>query len=139
MSPPDASDLATRLHAVTAQIREMAGKATEGPWDATCMGSEGYHVHELIPRRGKRRRRTALCTYEDWETDKANATFIASMSPDIAILIADAIDAVAEAHVAIRWPHDDDHEYVCARCGLDSPCPDLTAWLPLVDAFEARR
>lgn len=119
MTPPPSPDLATRLHAVTAQIRDMAGPCAEFtktyPWPTA---QEFHHGHQV---------------------GTIDATFIASMSPDIAILIADVMDAVAEEHIAIHWPHDDDHEYVCARCGLDSPCADLTRWAPLVEAFEARR
>lgn len=80
-------------------IRARLDAATPGPWREMCMGSEGYHVYEDVSTTGKLRRKlTARCTYEDWETDKANASLIANAPADLAWLL-DAL-AAAEARAA---------------------------------------
>ena len=88
-----------------AEIRARVEAAAPGPWAETCMGSEGYHVHEATRITGKRRKRLALCTYESWETDKANAAFIAHAREDVPALLAEVerlAGAVAAATELVR-------------------------------------
>ena len=78
-----------------AELRALAEAATAGPWEAQVLGSEGYAVRaEPIPV-GKgsmtRRPRVARCGHEDWDTDKANAAFIAAARTAVPALL-DALD-----------------------------------------------
>jgi hypothetical protein len=73
------------------RLAEQAQAATPGPWRADVLGSEGYAVTTVngvkpVPKQtGRLRRpiRVARCGHEDWDTDKANAEFIAAASPDV--------------------------------------------------------
>lgn len=132
MTAPPSPDLATRLHAVSAQIRDTARKATPSPWFAQVNDLIGGACVMPIDKTAAEGSALGYVTIAEsaWP---ANATFIASMSPDIAALIADVMDRVANNH------RDKGAGY-CAACGDSTlPCLDLTLWLPLVEAFEARR
>lgn len=116
---------AVRLAALATRLRDLADQASPGPWVATCMGSEGHHVHEAEASEGIRRKRVALCTYEKWETDTANAAFIATMNPSVALALADLVDAAVNDHAAI-------YEADC-YCREGATCDNLDALLPLAD------
>lgn len=67
----------------------LSDAATPGEWVEMCMGSEGYHVYEQTSSTGTLRRKlVARCTYEDWETDKSNAPFLAAARTAVPVLLA---------------------------------------------------
>lgn len=78
----------------------LAQAATPGPWTADVLGSEGYAVNAERPasdHRLRRRLRVARCGHEEWETDKANAAFIAACDPDTILALRERVrEAEAE-------------------------------------------
>lgn len=83
-------------------LRKVAKAATEGEWEPRCMGSEGYAVIETKQSKGKRRKRVAFCGYEDWDTDKANASFIATFDPPTVLALLSTISAQEERLAALE-------------------------------------
>lgn len=79
-------------------LRTRADAASDGPWEANVLGSEGYDVRATRPPTPGRlsRLRVARCGWEEWETDKANAEHIASLDPTVARALADLLDAGAD-------------------------------------------
>jgi hypothetical protein len=91
---------AETLRRAAALMRERAEAATEGPWSAEAIGSEGYHVFgpngSRAPMKG--RARVAACTWQDWDEVKADADHIASWHPAVALAVADWLDAEAKEY-----------------------------------------
>jgi len=87
------------LRRAAAALRERAEKATPGPWEESVLGSEGYAVMAANPNGGLRRVRVSRHGYEDWDTDKANAEYVASMHPAVALAVATWLDSHADIHV----------------------------------------
>jgi hypothetical protein len=79
------------LRRAAALMRERAEAATDGPWSAEAIGSEGYHVFgpngSRAPMKG--RARVAACTWQDWDEVEADAEHIASWHPAVALAVAD--------------------------------------------------
>lgn len=82
------------LVSAAARIRAMATAATQGRWDASVLGSEGYDVRGVNPDSPIRRIRVGRCGYEKWETDKGNAEHIALWDPEVARAVAGLLDVV---------------------------------------------
>jgi hypothetical protein len=82
-----------------ALMRQRAEAASDGPWEALALGSEGYAVLAERPAEDRRRSRlrVARLGWEDWDTDRANAEHIASWPPAVAVAVADWLDAEADA------------------------------------------
>lgn len=88
------------------QLRELealAGKATQGRWFAYVLGSEGCDVRSepSVPMPGPKRLPTiARCWRLDWESDRANAEFIAAANPKViqALLNEITLSRQSEAH-----------------------------------------
>lgn len=76
-----------------AALRKVAEAATPGEWDASCIGSEGYHLMATNTDGPKRRIVVARCTYEKWETDRANAEHIAAFHPATVLALLDLIES----------------------------------------------
>lgn len=98
------------------RLRNAAAKATPGPWDHMCLGSEGCLVlraHGTIRERGKGR--VARFGQKDWQADHADAEFVTSMSPLVASALADWLDAAAQAwDEGMEW----DEALIVARAYL---------------------
>ena len=78
-------------------MRERVQAATEGPWRHMCLGSEGCLVLRAtgtVQERG--RGRVARFGQKDWQADHADAEYVAGMSPDFALAVADWLDAAAK-------------------------------------------
>lgn len=99
-SPPEAMRLAASL------LREGAAKATPGPWEHMCLGSEGCLVlrpHTTI--RERHHGRVAQFGCKDWQADHADAVYVAMMAPPVAAALADWLDAAAQAwDEGMEWP-----------------------------------
>lgn len=90
LSPAEELREAARL------MQERAEAATEGPWDAMVLGSEGYLVlrsNGTVRDRG--RHRVGRFGLKDWDSDKADAEYVASMHPLVALAVADWLDSAA--------------------------------------------
>jgi hypothetical protein len=77
-------------------MRERAEAATPGPWQHMCLGSEGCLVLRktgTIRERG--RGRVARFGQKEWKADHAEAEFVASMSPAVALPLARWLEDVA--------------------------------------------
>lgn len=79
------------------RLRDLAMEATAGPWTAEALGSEGYAVRgpsaPVAGTRGVQRRPwLARCGWEKWETDRANAEFIAACDPATILTLLDRLD-----------------------------------------------
>ena len=129
---------AAREH--VARLTELAQDATPAPWRPFAMGSEGYTV--LGPQgsvRGAHRKhtpRTALCTHEDWDTDKANAHAIAAIRNAAGGLL-----ATAQTVLLVHRPADPDASpwatTHCAGCRRERKWPCALVE-PLLNAFGIR-
>jgi len=111
-SPADALRTAAKL------MRERATAATPGPWTPMALGSEGYLVlreHGTIRERGKGRVGRFGC--KDWDDDRADAEYVASMHPLVALAVADWLDAEA-ASIEIYESADADKALAVARAYL---------------------
>jgi hypothetical protein len=89
----DTGSPAALLRQAAALLKERAEKATPGPWKHMCLGSEGCMVirdHGTIRERG--RGRIARFGSKDWQADHADAEFVATMSPPVALLLADLLE-----------------------------------------------
>jgi hypothetical protein len=105
---------ADELRAAAQLMRGRAGKATPGPWSAMVLGSEGYLVlkaNSTVRDRGKHR--VGRFGLKDWDSDKADAEYVASMGPDVAVALADALDAAADwlSAEGDSWAHEAARSY----------------------------
>ncbi|HET7326986.1 MAG TPA: hypothetical protein VFJ14_06820 [Nocardioidaceae bacterium] len=118
-----AVNAAEELTAAASRLRALAEAATPGPWRTECVGSEGWHVFGpcgLDERHPPRRPRVSAVTWGSFESDKADAAYIAAMSPPVALAVAELLDAAAQAHeyavtVGGRGLADDDAALAVAR------------------------
>ena len=91
-NPAEAIRLAASL------MREIAGKATPGPWAHMCLGSDGCQVlRSTGTARERSRGRVARFGQKEWQADHADATFVAAMNPVVALALADWLDAAAQS------------------------------------------
>jgi hypothetical protein len=129
---PETSPAET-LNAAASLMRERGGKATPGPWTPMVLGSEGYLVLRAnctVRERGRGRVGRFGC--KDWDDDRADAEYVASMHPLVALAVADWLDVTAKEAgewLALDMPecvHADGgcgctdplaHEWGCGRCG----------------------
>lgn len=90
-------------------LYSRANAATEGPWQHMCMGSEGcqvLRVHTTI--RDHRRSHVARFGRKDWHDDHHDADFVATMSPPVAVALAQWLQVKAAN------PSDHDYGYALA-------------------------
>lgn len=84
-------------------MRQRATAATMGPWKPMVLGSEGYLVlADWGTVRDRGRYRIARFGMKDWDTDKADAEYVASMHPGVALKIADWLEAVAASYAELE-------------------------------------
>lgn len=76
----------------TRALRTVALAATQGTWDAVCMGSEGYRVLAPNPDSPIRRIVVAIIGHEKWETDKANSEYVGTFGPATVLDLLDRIE-----------------------------------------------
>ena len=93
------------------RLMALAESATPGPWEANVLGSEGYDVRAPATPDVHRlhRMRIARCGYEAWETDKANAAFIAAAREAVPALVKALREARAEVERANAVADSMDH------------------------------
>lgn len=84
------------LRQAARRMREQAEAASPGPWHQMCMGSEGCQV--LNDGHLRERKRVSFSGRKEWKADHADATYIASMHPDVALALAEWLEC--EAHMA---------------------------------------
>ena len=90
MNPAEELRLAARL------LRERAGTATPGPWQHMCLGSEGCLVLRTSGTlRERGHGRVARFGHKEWKADHADAEYVASMHPAVALAVADLLDKIA--------------------------------------------
>lgn len=90
-------------------LYERAGASTPGGRQHMCLGSEGCIVlraHGTIRERGHGR--IARFGYGEWKQDHANAEFAATITPDLAVMLADWLQVKAAN------PGDHDYGYALA-------------------------
>ena len=99
----DLMDAAARL------LYSRADAATGGPWQHMCLGSEGCQVvraHNSI--RDRKGSHVARFGRKDWHDDHHDAVFVATMSPPLAIALAQWLQVKAAN------PGDHDYGYAVA-------------------------
>ena len=99
---------AETIRRAAVMLRERADVATPGPWSHMCLGSEGCLVlrkHGTIRERG--RGRVARFGQKDWQSDHADAEFVAAMHPGVAVALADWLDREAALIDAQVFPQSD--------------------------------
>jgi hypothetical protein len=74
-------------------MRETAEAATGGRWQHMCMGSEGCAV--LNNGHLRDRKRVAFFGRKEWKADHADAGYVASMDPPVALAVAGWLDDTA--------------------------------------------
>jgi len=74
-------------------MRERAEAASPGPWHQMCMGSEGCSV--LNDGHLRDRKHVSFSGRKEWKADHADATYIASWHPLVAVAVADLLDKLA--------------------------------------------
>lgn len=74
-------------------MRERAHAATGGHWHHMCMGSEGCAV--INDGRLRERKHVAFFGRKEWKADHADAQYVASMPPAVALAVADLLDKIA--------------------------------------------
>jgi hypothetical protein len=96
------------IRSAASLMRERAQAATPGPWAHMCLGSEGCQVlraNGTVRERG--RGRVARFGQKDWKPDHADAEYVASMSPAVAVALADWLDREAALIDAQVFPQSD--------------------------------
>jgi hypothetical protein len=88
---------ANELRQAAETLRTRAAAASTGPWESFVLGSEGYAVVADRPETERRRSRIRVARFgwEDWDTDKANAHWVATMHPGVGLALADWLDLTA--------------------------------------------
>jgi hypothetical protein len=75
------------------ELKALCAAATPGPWVAQVLGSDGYMVNRVLPDdadlREKMRRGVLKVNWLDWDSDKANAEFVAASRSAVPSLIAE--------------------------------------------------
>jgi len=103
------TDPAAELREAARLMRERAQAATPGVWREMHLGSEGCMV--INDGRLRERRRVAFFGCKEWKADHADASYVASMQPSVALAVADLLDKIA-------WMGELDREML-ARVGCD--------------------
>lgn len=99
MNPAEELRLAAKL------MRERAGTATLGPWQHMCLGSEGCLVLRTSGTlRERGHGRVARFGHKEWKADHADAEYVASMHPSVALAVADWLDAEEAVIGGFREP-----------------------------------
>ena len=108
---------AAELRQAAETLRVRAAAASTGPWESFVLGSEGYAVVADRPETERRRSRVRVARFgwEDWDTDKANATWVATMHPGVGLALADWLD----------WTFDQGHEGDADDSGCSECAPAL--------------
>jgi len=75
-------------------MRERGQAATGGRWHHLCMGSEGCAV--INDGHLRERKHVAFSGRKEWKADHADAQYIASMPPPVALAVADWLDRFAD-------------------------------------------
>lgn len=117
-----------QLRAAASLMRARANSATDGPWTAMVLGSEGYLVLKASATvRDRGRHRVGSFGLKDWDGDKADAEYVASMDPLVALAVADWLDATAkdaDEYLRLETPEcgHDDHTFIaCDYSGFQPP------------------
>ena len=100
-------------------MRERGHAATGGRWHHLCMGSEGCAV--INDGHLRERRHVAFSGRKEWKADHADAQYIASMPPPVALAVAVLLDKIA-------WMGELDAEML-ARVGCDEAIAIARAYL----------
>jgi len=100
-------------------MRERGHAATGGRWHHLCMGSEGCAV--INDGHLRERKHVAFSGRKEWKADHADAQYIASMPPAVALAVADLLDKIA-------WMGELDAEML-ARVGCDEAIAIARAYL----------
>jgi hypothetical protein len=85
---------AEELREAAKLMRETAEAATGGRWQHMCMGSEGCQV--INNGHLRERKRVAFFGRKEWKADHADAGYVASMDPPVAMAFATLLDELAE-------------------------------------------
>lgn len=140
------------IRRAAALMRERAEKATPGPWQHMCLGSEGCLVlRKSGTLRERGRGRVARFGQKEWKADHADAEFVAGMSPVVALALAEWLDGEAKlADETVAWDtpsctHEDPPcacdvtpGWACDRCGDwlgEGGCRCWTAVLKVARAY----
>ena len=78
---------AETLRAAASLMRFRANAASPGPWHQMCMGSDGCQV--LNDGHLRERKHVAWSGRKEWKADHADAEYVASMHPMVALAVAD--------------------------------------------------
>lgn len=90
-------------------LYERANAATEGSWQHMCMGSDGCLVIRATgTARERGHGRVAKFWLKDWHEDHHDAVYVATMSPPVAIALAQWLQVKAAN------PGDHDYGYALA-------------------------
>jgi len=100
-------------------MRERGHAATGGRWHHLCMGSEGCAV--INDGHLRERKHVAFSGRKEWKADHADAQYIASMPPPVALAVAVLLDKIA-------WMGELDAEML-ARVGCDEAIAIARAYL----------
>lgn len=121
---------AVRLAALATRLRDLADKATPGPW-AIPAPNVFRVIAPNAPHTNSAQGRTppypwaVVCDTGEEPTAHHDARFIATMNPSVALALADLVDAAVNDHAAI-------YEADC-YCREGATCDNLDALLPLAD------
>ena len=121
---------ADEIRRTASLMRERAEAATQGPWQHTCLGSEGCLVlRKSGTIRDRGRGRVARFGQKEWKADHADAEYVAGMHPLVALAVADwlgerARDAGSAVLSGDRWSFG----------GSDDP-PGIEAALKVARAY----
>ena len=127
------------MRSAATMMRERAEAASPGPWHQMCMGSDGCQV--LNDGHLRERKHVAWSGRKEWKADHADAEYIASMHPLVALAVAGwlnetALDAAENVkadtpecvHAEPPCDCDTSPRWGCDRCsgwlGADCHCWD---------------
>jgi hypothetical protein len=121
---------AAQLRAAANGMRQDAAAATPGPWRHMCLGSEGCVVTRTSgPLRERHTRGTvARFGWKEWKADHADAVFVASMHPGVALAVADWLEAEA-GRAADLDGYEDSAAYPLMLAGFRHPLAVARAYL----------
>ena len=120
----DTKNPADTLRRAAKLMRERAEAASPGPWHQLCMGSEGCSV--INDGHLRERKHVSFSGRKEWKSDHADATYIASWHPLVALAVADLLDKLA-------WMGELDPDLL-GRVGCDEAIAIARAYLGEPDA-----